>query len=147
MRPACHILILALLLGAVSARAAEPAAEVVFVHGDAQAVDMAGERRGLDEGDPVYEGDTLVTAAATYLDLSFSDGSSVFLTSNSELQIETFHYRGEVRAVPGSTTVAEPRVESAFFSLLQGAFHAVTGLVGSVDRDQYRVRTPIATSE
>lgn len=49
-------------------------------------------------------------------------------------------------AAPAATqTAAAPPGSRAFFKLLKGGFRAVSGLIGKVDRNEYRVSTPVAT--
>src|SRR5690606_19192386 len=44
-----------------------------------------------------------------------------------------------------SPNVAAEEEGNALFRLLKGGFRAVTGLIGKENRDNYRVRTPVAT--
>ncbi|AXQ29784.1 hypothetical protein D0B54_14355 [Solimonas sp. K1W22B-7] len=46
--------------------------------------------------------------------------------------------------VASAPTAAAPG-SRAFFKLLKGGFRAVSGLIGKVDRNEYRVSTPVAT--
>ncbi len=56
-------------------------------------------------------------------------------------------------AVPATASPAAPAAQQAaaapgsraFFKLLKGGFRAVSGLIGKVDRNDYRVSTPVAT--
>ena len=74
-------------------------------------------------------------------------------------QIEQFNFPAEAAApkplveqqpsaAPAQSTVAAAPQEGAsraFFRLLKGGFRAVSGLIGHVNRDEYRVSTPVAT--
>ena len=46
---------------------------------------------------------------------------------------------------PAATQAAAAPGSRAFFKLLKGGFRAVSGLIGKVDRNDYRVTTPVAT--
>ncbi|MDM4769330.1 hypothetical protein [Solimonas sp. SE-A11] len=56
-------------------------------------------------------------------------------------------------AAPATASTAAPATQQAaagpgsraFFKLLKGGFRAVSGLIGKVDRNDYRVTTPVAT--
>jgi len=54
-----------------------------------------------------------------------------------------------VPAVPAAVTptpvAAAAPGSRAFFKLLKGGFRAVSGLIGKVDRNEYRISTPVAT--
>ena len=48
-------------------------------------------------------------------------------------------------AAPATQQAAAGPGSRAFFKLLKGGFRAVSGLIGKVDRNDYRVSTPVAT--
>lgn len=48
-------------------------------------------------------------------------------------------------AAPAAQQTAAGPGSRAFFKLLKGGFRAVSGLIGKVDRNDYRVSTPVAT--
>ena len=55
--------------------------------------------------------------------------------------------RPAVAAVPSLPATAAPPSETsrAFFRLLRGGFRAVSGVIGKVNQNEYRISTPVAT--
>lgn len=115
------------------AAAATLAGKVVFARGAPQAVDTAGTSRTLSKGSEVYAGDTLVTGSGR-LQVSFVDGAFVSVQPNSQFKIDTYKYNGK----PDGT-------ESALYDLLKGGVRAVTGLIGKVHPETFKVHTAVAT--
>lgn len=159
-------LALAALMFAASAEAATGAGSVTLLTGRGTASTADGTIRALSKGADVFAGEVINTGPNSYANLRFRDGSFILLRPNSRFQIEQYEYAGETAAAAGapasSTQPAAPSPAStvttsggsnsgeqdvgrAFFRLLKGGFRAVTGLVGKVDRNAYRVATPVAT--
>jgi len=101
----------------------------------------------LKAGDPIYEGQSITVAANSYASLKFVDGGRVLLRPNSEFTVESFKYQAAAPLVPAAETPAAPASAggTAFFRLVRGGFRAISGLIGTVDRQSYRVTTPVAT--
>lgn len=150
-----NILFLAALLLAQAVTAAEPAAisagDITLLTGRATAAGESGEIRPLAKGDMVYAGEMINTGPNSYLNIKFTDGGRVLLRPNTRFQIEEYAYAD---AVPGESesggSAASPNVDAepegnALFRLLKGGFRAVTGMIGKKNRDNYNVRTPVAT--
>ncbi|HEX7966469.1 MAG TPA: FecR domain-containing protein [Gammaproteobacteria bacterium] len=140
----------ALLLGALSAYAdTNPAAAVgsaTLVTGHVSVAAPSGEIRDLLKGAPVYEGEVIITASSSYVNIEFTDGGRVLLRPESRFQIERYQYAGARPAAAAPNAPAQPaRQESAFFRLLKGGFRAVSGLIGHTRREDYAVQTPVAT--
>ncbi|MCG8434238.1 MAG: FecR domain-containing protein [Gammaproteobacteria bacterium] len=145
-----RLLLAALLLAAtqaVYAASANSAGTVTLSTGRATAADLDGNIRPLSRGDSVYQGELISTGPSSYLNIKFKDGGRILLRPNSRFEIEQFEFESR----PPPATGAQPqaptpaRQESAFFRLLKGGFRAVSGLIGRSDREDYRVRTPVAT--
>ena len=113
--------------------AAWGAARVAFTVGDVIAIDAAGQSRSLSKGAELVEGDTVKTQDGR-AQLSFSDGAYVSLQPGSEFRIEEYRFEGRN---DGS--------ERGVFSLIKGGLRTITGLIGRSNRNNYRLRTPIAT--
>src|SRR5262249_54153419 len=93
------------------------------------------------------------------VNLKFSDGGYTLLRPNSRFHIEDYAYSGPSQtpsAVPAPGASARPApapaapeagggAGRAFFSLLKGGLRAVTGLVGKINHDDFRMTTPVAT--
>ncbi|MGH8456731.1 MAG: FecR family protein [Stenotrophobium sp.] len=157
---------IALCLGAFTGIvfAANTAGEVILITGHGTASSADGAVRGLAKGGAIYSGDIVSSGPNSYVNLKFVDGGFILLRPNSRFQVEDFHYSAPEPAAqkpkrPASPANAKsappPLVETqqasasvasrAFFSLLKGGFRAVSGLIGHVDRAEYRMSTPVAT--
>ena len=150
MRSPIVVLLVVLLavLAAPMALSAERAGDVTLLTGRATAAGVSGEIRPLDKGAVVYAGEMINTGPNSYLNIKFTDGGRVLLRPNSRFQIEEYSYKDA--NANGTQRESSPNVEAepegnALFRLLKGGFRAVTGLVGQSNRDNYRVRTPVAT--
>jgi hypothetical protein len=125
------------------------AGTATLVTGHVSAATPSGEIRDLARGSPVYEGEVVITAGSSMVNIEFSDGGRVLLRPETRFQIERYQYAGAAaRPAAGQpqTAQAQPlRQESAFFRLLKGGFRAVSGLIGHTRREDYAVQTPVAT--
>jgi hypothetical protein len=131
----------------------EAAATVSFLSGNASA-GTAGAVRALAKGETVYAGDTVSTGSNSYASLHFTDQGSVVLRPNSQFTVEQYHYAGGSSA-PGVAASSPPGAappaaagtvpESSFLRLVKGSFRAVSGLIGRISYDRYRVDTPVMT--
>ncbi|MDP3858880.1 MAG: hypothetical protein Q8Q73_14075 [Stagnimonas sp.] len=244
------------MLAANPALAAEAAAQVVMLTGQATAVGDDGAVRKLSRDDAVYTGDFINSGPGSYVNLRFADGAFFLLRPNTRFQIEDYRYvdpaklaaktepapaapaqaptpppavvaktafnapsqaevsqacaasqvcrdcraskdnhskacnlcytrvqnckavkkafqaaqqagASQTAAAPAAPPVATPAPEAAtaatgapvvtstadsggetsraFFRLVKGGFRSVSGLIGKVNQDDYRVSTPVAT--
>lgn len=106
---------------------------VMLVQGGLSAKDESGKERKLLLGAPVYEGDVLATGAKSHAVVAFRDESRISLQENTAFQVEKFKYD---KTGPG---------ENAVLRLLKGGVRAVTGLIGRVNRDNYKFKVANAT--
>ena len=122
------------------------AGTATLVTGHVSAATPSGEIRDLEKGGPVYPGETITTASASYVNIEFSDGGRVLLRPETRFAIERYQYAGGAQAPATQQASAQPaQQESAFFRLLKGGFRAVSGLIGHTRREDYAVQTPVAT--
>lgn len=158
MKNALSFFAVALLATTVNAQ--EPAAEVALVTGSVNAV-ANDSTRAIGRGDFIYAGETVQVGNNSYANLSFKDGSRVLLRPNSEFVVEAFRYdasmaQPEASSPPAATQDKKTKPaeavalqgssgNKAFFKLLKGGFRAISGAIGKVDRQNYRVTTPVAT--
>lgn len=112
---------------------ASVAGRVQFVHGNVK-VTTAGVTRVLKKGDRVSEGDFISTAMSSSAQIKMLDGGFVAIRPNTQMKFEQFVFNGK-----------QDGSERSFFSLLKGGFRAVTGLIGSRNKRNYRIKTPSAT--
>jgi hypothetical protein len=129
----------AILLGIISA--AYPmagycvaAGRADFVIGNVEAVAADGSRRALTKGSEISAGDAINTAAGARAQVRFIDGGYVSLQPNTQFRVDQFNYQNKT---DGN--------EQGFFSLLKGGLRAITGAIGHVNRNTYKVATPSAT--
>jgi len=134
---------------AQAAAAAERAGDITLLTGRATAAGVSGEIRPLEKNGTVFPGEMISTGPNSYLNILFTDGGRVLLRPNSRFQIEEYTYKAAVagtrRGNDSSPNVTAEAEGNALFRLLKGGFRAVTGLVGKTNRDNYKVRTPVAT--
>ncbi|MGM0564030.1 MAG: FecR family protein [Pseudomonadota bacterium] len=106
---------------------------VVVVSGSGSAKGDDGRARPLERGAPVYKGDTLSTERSR-AQVRFSDGSLVSLRPNTQFKVEEYQYDGE-----------EGEEERGLFNLIKGGFRTISGAIGKLNRDNYEVKTAVAT--
>ncbi len=92
--------------------------------------------RGVQEiplraGGEVRVGDTLRLGRDSNAQIRLNDESIIALRSETEFRVEEFRYR------------SDPASDNAVFRLLRGGLRTVTGLVGRVNHDAYRLETPV----
>jgi hypothetical protein len=132
MNPVLRFLAFVLMLASGCAAAAD-VGRVVLAAGETSAL-RQGQALRLAFGALVQDKDVLRTGAASNLQVRFEDDSYVSLRESSELRVDQFNFAGGAGAG-----------ESAVFSLLKGGLRAVTGLIGRVNHDNYKMVTPTAT--
>lgn len=130
----CRMLVMAALAGVSLGAHAGAAGKVQFVTGSAQLTSEAGKTRQIKKGDVVNEGDTLTTAAASATQIRMQDGGIVAVRPDTRLRFDSFKFSGK-----------QDGSEQSFFSLAKGGFRAVTGLIGQINKPNYRISTPTAT--
>ena len=114
-----------LLLARVEA--ADSIGKVLAVEGHA----LAGERE-LFRGAAIYLSDTIQVAAASKVQIKFTDGGILNLIESTQYRIDSYIFDKKGK----STYAAE---------LLEGGFRASSGSIGKKDIDDYVVQTPTAT--
>ncbi|TAJ80632.1 MAG: hypothetical protein EPO42_04010 [Gallionellaceae bacterium] len=118
----------------VPAASASVAGQVQFASGNVQITTVAGQTKPLKKGDNVNEGDSITTAPASSAQIKTVDGGFVAIRPDTQMKFDKFVFSGKT---DGS--------ERGFFSLVKGGFRAVTGLVGRVNKQNYKIYTPAAT--
>ena len=107
---------------------------VQFVHGDVTVTDVAGTSRAARKGAAINEGDTLVSAQNASAQIRMDDGGFIAIRPNTRLKFDKFKF-----------TKQQDKPESAFFSLFKGGFRAITGLIGRIRHEDYKISTSAAT--
>lgn len=122
-----------LLAFASGAYASFDAGQVQFVHGDSRALGSNGVERALKKGDPVYEGETVITGPSASLQLRMVDDAMVAVRPNSRLQIEVYRLDGKAE-----------REGHGVLRLISGTFRSITGLIGHAKKANYKIITDTA---
>lgn len=106
---------------------------VMRVQGSLVARETGGKIRKLTLGSPVFEGDTLQSDAASHAVVAFRDGGRITLQASSLFKVEAFKYD----RAQGQENIA--------LRLIKGGVRVVTGLIGRVNRDNYKFSMSGAT--
>ena len=114
--------------------AATLAGQVQFTMGTVQVVTAEGNAHLLKKGDPIYEGDTVNTIVSSSAQIKMKDGGFIAVRHDTKMRFDKFVFKG-----------TQNGEEKSFFSLFKGGFRAVTGLIGSVNKQNYKIVTPAAT--
>ena len=113
---------------------AGPAGRFLYSFGEVAVTSSKGESRPAQRGQQVNEGDLVITGPDGSAQLRMDDNGMLAIRANSRVRIDEFRYSGK-----------EDGNERSFFALLQGGFRAITGAIGSLNKQNYRIRTPTAT--
>jgi len=130
---ASALVLTALVTGAWTGEAGAAAGRVDFAVGSVTVSGADGRERPLTRGAELDNGDMVRTNDGR-AQIRFTDGAYVSLQPNTEFGIKEYRYEGRT---DGN--------ESGFFALAKGAMRTVTGFIGRVNRNRYRVTTPTAT--
>ncbi|WP_170958806.1 LamG-like jellyroll fold domain-containing protein [Magnetospirillum sp. 15-1] len=87
----------------------------------------------LNKGDPVHEGDTLLTKAGGAVGVVFNDGTSMSLGENGKLVLDKMAYDPDSKTGEGHLT------------LQSGAFALVSGKIAKASPDALSLKTPTMT--
>jgi len=107
--------------------------QVVISIGDMQA-DNRGMQRDLERRSPILKGDTITTSERAYTQIRMKDGALISLRPKTKLRIIDYNFNG-----------AEDGSERSFMELLAGGFRTITGYIGHLNKQNYRVKTAVAT--
>jgi len=91
--------------------------------------------RAAQTGMELNEGDTIKTGDNAWALLAMTDGASLTLRQNSQVQLTKYRYNPDGNAADNSSVL----------NLLKGAFRSITGYIGRTNRAGYRIQTPTAT--
>lgn len=122
--------VLFLLLLSYQNAFAESAANVIFAKGEVYVLNDKHDKRDLQKGSAIEQGDTIITKAG-YVQLRFTDGGLISFYDNTEFKVADYHYSNKADGK-----------EKAFFQFVQGAFRTVVGAIG---KERYQVKTNLAT--
>lgn len=143
------------------------AGKIIMLTGQATALGNDGRVRKLSKSDPVYAGDLVNSGIGSYVNIRFLDGAYFLLRPETRFHVEQYEYPASAPPSPGTSVQTAPATapppssstaplvtatqtqtgttSRAFFRLLKGGFRSVSGLIGKINHDDYRVVTPVAT--
>ena len=130
---ACAALWLAIHAPASLAQASI-AGSVEFVSGEASIRAASGQTRPAIRGAVLNAGDSVETTQGGRVQLRMVDGAFISLQPQTLLRLDAYAMAG--------TSATEDR---GFLGLLRGGLRTVTGSIGRVNRNGYRLTTPTAT--
>ena len=110
------------------------AGSVDSISGSATISRQGTQPRPLRVADQLNEGDLLATGADSWALLDMVDGATFTMRPNTQLRIDAYVH-----------SESQASKNKSFLSLIQGAFRAVTGAIGTLNRPGYAITTPTAT--
>src|SRR3981189_3586102 len=120
--------------GAASAQQAQAAGQFLSVAGDVRIVARDGAQRQAARAAAFYEGESIVTGPGALGQLRMADGTLMSVRPDTEMKLDRVSFAGEKDTNP-----------SFLLSVVKGGFRTITGLIGKIKRESYRVATPSAT--
>lgn len=128
------ILTYALLTAWGSEALAGPAGKFIYAFGEVNVTSRSGENRPAAKGQILNEGDLISSGADGSAQIRLNDDGMLAVRANTKVRIDEFRYQGK-----------QDGSERSALSLLQGGLRAITGAVGSANKQNYRISTPTAT--
>ena len=128
-----HVAVVVLPLCIATAGYADTAGKVVYAYGAAQVLDATGQARAVRRGEEVATGQTLITQNGR-MQVRFADGGFIAVQPNTQFKIDEYRYVG-----------VEDGSERSFFNLVKGGIRFVTGTIGHKNKQNYKIKTPVAT--
>ncbi|MBF0265777.1 MAG: FecR domain-containing protein [Gammaproteobacteria bacterium] len=107
---------------------------ILVIKGDVSAKDADGETRQLHKNSPLYEGDTIVTGRHAITVIVFKDNSRTTVQANTQFLIENYAYKPKT-----------PKQSQASFKLIKGSMRFLTGKIGKLNREKFKVTTPTSS--
>lgn len=108
------------------------AGRVDFAADGVTATSPAGQIRPLLKGTEIFSGDNIKTGKGR-VQIRFTDGGQMSLQPDTQFRIADYHFSGKA---DGS--------EKGIFSFIKGGLRSITGTIGHVNKQNYRVETPVA---
>jgi hypothetical protein len=103
-----------------------------FATGPVSAVNAKGESRGLERGQRIEQGDTVVTGSGGELHIVMDDHALIALRPNTRMVVEEYVADGG-------------KDDRSLLRLARGAMRSVTGWIGKTSPRNYEIRTATAT--
>lgn len=107
---------------------------IAVLKGSASSLNEAGKRHELSVGAAIYERDKIRTRMNSFAVIAFNDKTRITMSPNSIFKVQEQRFKPK-----------EPAENNAFFSFIRGGLRLVTGLIGKLNRESFRIGTPTAT--
>ena len=114
--------------------ASESVGKVILSFGQNYAVDAVGKERLLKRQAELYADDLLKTGDKGRLQVRFSDGSRLSLKPQTEFRIAEYSF-----------DASNPEEGKALYKLLKGGMRTISGKIGKVNKENYKLETVVAT--
>ncbi len=105
-----------------------------FVAGEVKVVAADGKERFARKGMEINEGESVMTSPTASAQIKMVDDGLIVVRPDTKLRITTFVFHGKADGT-----------ERSLISLVKGGFRAITGMIGHVNKNNYRIETPTAT--
>lgn len=116
---------------AVAAEAA--VGQVTLLIGEAQVVRKGGDAQVLRRGAEIRVGDRIETSANGHVHVRFIDNAAVSVRPQSVLEVVTYQYDSD-----------KPLASEVRLQLDQGAGRSISGRATAIDKNRFRLNTPLA---
>ena len=110
-------------------------ATVQFLSGTLAVTRADGTVRLLSEKSEIRVGDVISTEKNSFAQIKFTDGGQMTLRPDTQVKLDQYEF--EEKVATGKETTA--------LSLIKGGLRKITGLIGSRNRDGFKLRTETAT--
>ena len=130
---ACAISLVSFSVSAGSVSASNKIGQVIFTMGSIRATND-GEVRVLRKGSKIHEGDVIKSSRFSRSHIRMKDGALIALRPGTEFGFNQYRYDEE-----------DDSNNSSVLSLIKGGFRTISGLIGKVFKQNYEVRTSVAT--
>ncbi|MHB1013961.1 MAG: transferrin-binding protein-like solute binding protein [Desulfurivibrionaceae bacterium] len=105
-----------------------------FTSGEVKVINRVGKARAGSKGGTIDEGETIITAPAASAQIKMIDGGIIAVRPDTQLRVDTYIFKGK-----------EDSSEKGQVSLLRGGFRTITGAIGHINKNNYKIITPSAT--
>ena len=93
-----------------------------------------GTTRQLNRRSSIYNGDTISTGKHSLTQIRLKDGALLSLRPHTDLKIADYRFNGQ-----------QDGNEKNIMELLKGGFRTITGAIGHLNKQNYQLRTSVAT--
>ncbi len=107
--------------------------KVVQAHGMVRA-ESGADVRTLEAGSDIFQGDVLVTANGSGLEVLFNDSTALSQGENSEIRVDSYVYNA-----------SDPSQSDLLLQMTKGVFRTVTGEIAEQNPDHFLLKSPLAT--